>query len=286
MSATSEIVAPADATSLVNVNMSNVTKLTSTNFLMWKRQVHALCNGYDLAGYLDGSTAAPEATLTTDGVSSANPAYKHWQRQDQLLLSSLLGAISLSVQPLLSKANTCAEIWTTLTTTYAQPSRGNILQLREQLKQWKKGTKSIEEYYLGFTTRFDKLALLDSPIPHEDQLDYILNGLPEDYKQVVDQIVGRDTPPSLLVLHEKFINQELKIQTLLTASSSSLPASANFVSHKGNNNRNQSQSRSNHNSQQQRQFTPRSVSRGSHGRGYQGRCQICGVHGHSARWCS
>ncbi|XP_010518597.1 PREDICTED: uncharacterized protein LOC104793871 [Camelina sativa] len=283
MSATSEIVAPADASSLVNVNMSNVMKLTSTNFLMWKRQVHALCNGYDLAGYLDGSTTAPDATLTTEGTTTANPAYKHWQRQDQLLLSSILGAISLSVQPLLSKANTSAEIWSTLTNTYATPSRGHILQIREQLKQWKKGAKSIEDYFNGFTTRFDQLALLASPIPHEDQIDYILGGLPDEYKQVTDQIAGRDTPPSLTVLHEELINQELKIQMFLTASSS-IPASANLASHRGHNTRGLQQSRGNNTmSQPRNQFHSRSISRG---RGYQGRCQICGVQGHNARWCS
>ncbi|XP_010490132.1 PREDICTED: uncharacterized protein LOC104767861 [Camelina sativa] len=246
MSATSKIVAPADASSLVNVNMSNVTKLTSTNFLMWKRQVHALCNGYDLAGYLDGSTTAPDATLTTE-------------------------------------ANTSAEIWSTLTNTYAQPSRGHILQIREQLKQWKKGAKSIEDYFNGFTTRFDQLALLASPIPHEYQIDYILCGLPDEYKQVTDQIAESDTPPSLTVLHEKLINQELKIQTLLTASSS-IPASANLASHRGHNTRGPQQSRGNNTmSQPRNQFHSRPISRG---RGYQGRCQICGVQVHSARWCS
>ena len=33
-----------------NVNTSNVTKLTSTNYLMWSLQIHALLDGYDLAG--------------------------------------------------------------------------------------------------------------------------------------------------------------------------------------------------------------------------------------------
>lgn len=58
MSTTDELVATG-ASSLLNVNMSNVTKLTATNFLMWYRQVHALLNGYDLARYLDGSVPAP-----------------------------------------------------------------------------------------------------------------------------------------------------------------------------------------------------------------------------------
>ncbi|KAG7533403.1 Reverse transcriptase RNA-dependent DNA polymerase [Arabidopsis thaliana x Arabidopsis arenosa] len=237
MSTSSVIVATPNATTLLNINMTNVTKLTATNFLMWKRQVLAIFDGYDLAGYLDGSTLAPDAVITTAGTESPNPAYKHWKRQDQLNYAALIGAISASVQPLLSKATTTAAIWSTLHDTYANPSRSHIKVLRDQLKHWKKGTKSIEEYFQGLTIRFDELALLESPIPHEDQIDYILGGLPEDYKQVCDQIEGRERPPSLTEIHEKLINQELKIQTQLTASSS-VPITANAASYKNNNNNN------------------------------------------------
>lgn len=76
MSTSSETVVVPDSTSLLNVNMSNVTKLTANNFLMWRRQVHALLDGYDLAGYLDGSVAEPDATVTVQGVTSTNPAHK------------------------------------------------------------------------------------------------------------------------------------------------------------------------------------------------------------------
>ncbi|XP_019084271.1 PREDICTED: uncharacterized protein LOC109125922 [Camelina sativa] len=283
MSSSSEVIGTADASSLLNINMSNVTKLTATNYLMWKRQVHALCKGYDLAGYLDGSVAAPDATVTTADGSTANLAYKHWMRQDQLILSSLLGAISLSVQPLLSTAATSAEIWRTLADTYAKPSRTHVKQIREQLKHWKKASRSIEEYFQGFTTRFDQLALLDNPIAQEDQIDYILGGLPDEYKQVVDQIEGRDTTPSLTVVLEKLINQELKLQTLLTVSSP-VPVSANVASHRSNNNRNSHQSRGGSSWQSRQQSQGRD--RGSNGHGYQGRCQLCGTHGHSARWCT
>jgi len=269
--------------------MTNVTKLTPTNFLMWKRQVHALFDGYDLAGYLDGSVTAPATTITTADVESANPAHKYWKRQDKLNYAALLGAISASVQPILSKATTSAEIWSTLHETYANPSRGHIKVIREQLRNWKKGTKTIDEFFQGLTTRFDELAFLESPLLHEDQLDRILAGLPEDYRPVIEQIQGREKPPSLTEVHEKLINHELRLQTMITEPSPA-PVTANAVSYKnsGNNNRNQhrNQNRGNQTWQQQQNFSPRPDNRGSQGKGYQGRCQICGVHGHSARRCS
>lgn len=196
---------------ILNVNMSNVTKLTADNYLMWSLQVHAVLDGYELSGHLDGSTQQPEPTIRTNGATAVNPAFKVWKRQDKLIYNGLLGAISLTVQPLLSKAQTAADIWKTLADTYAMPSRGHIQLIKHQIKLWCKGTKTIDEYFQGLTTKFDQLALLGTPLPHEDHLEHILGGLPEEYKNVVDQVEGRDTPPSLTTLHEKLRTREAKL---------------------------------------------------------------------------
>lgn len=275
--------------------MTNVTKLTSTNFVMWSRQVHALFDGYDLAGHIDGSIIIPPPTLTTEGIISTNPAYTLWKRQDRLLFSALIGAVSTSLQPILSTASTAAEIWTTLSDTYAKPSRAHFKQLKHQLKYWKKDSKTIDEYLQGLTTRFDQIALLGKPLDHEDQIEYVIDGLPEDYKTVIDQIESRDTPPSLTEVHERLLNHEVKLQTVATEPVSA-PITANAATHTGhkphnNNIRNQNRyavnnRQGNRQAQtwQQQSFTPRQDNRNS--RGYQGRCQICSMYGHSARTCS
>lgn len=74
---TNETVIVSDTQSLLNVNMTNVTKLTTSNFIMWQRQVHTLFDGYDLTGYLDGFVTAPPTTVTTATGSSVNPAYNY-----------------------------------------------------------------------------------------------------------------------------------------------------------------------------------------------------------------
>ena len=134
---------------------------------MWSRQVHALLDGYDLAGYIDGFVTAPSETITTTGVLTANSAYKFWKRQDKLIYSAILGTITITIQPLLSRSNTAAEIWEKLKATYATPSWGHIQQVRQHIKQWSKGTKTITEYFQGHTTRFDELALLGKPLEHD-----------------------------------------------------------------------------------------------------------------------
>lgn len=164
---------------LLNINMTNVTKLTNSNFLMWSRQVHALLDGYDLVSFIDGSAPVPPPTITAaDGSLETNPSYTLWKRQDRLIYSSLLGAITMTLQPILSTATTASEIWKILNATYAKPSRGHVQQIRHQLRSWTKGTKPIDEYFQGLTTRFDELALLGKALDSEDQIEHILNGLP------------------------------------------------------------------------------------------------------------
>lgn len=152
---------------------------------------------------------------------------------------------------------------------------------------------SIDAYLQGFTTRFDQLALLGKPYELEDQIDYVLEGLPEEYKQVIDQIESRETSPSITEIHEKLLNFEVKLLTK-NLTPTAPPVSANAAQFRGNSNNNHhhshsSQSRNNNNTnrghqtwQQQQQFSPRPAQQS---RGYQGRCQLCGAHGHSARRC-
>lgn len=72
--------------------------------------MHALLDGYDLAGFLDVATPLPEQEIVTNGVTVPNPAYVLHKRQDELLYSAVIGAISLAIQPILSKANTTADV--------------------------------------------------------------------------------------------------------------------------------------------------------------------------------
>lgn len=197
---------------LLHVKMTNVVKFSSTNYLMWSRQVLALFAGYELSGYVDGSLASQHATvLNAEGISVPNPLLTHWTRQDRLLYSALLGVISGNLQPLVSRAQTFADVWSILVETYAKPFRGHLKQIKHQLKGWMKGNKSINEYLQGLTMRFDQLAILGKTIDQEDQVEYVLEGLPEEYKSLVDAIEGRDIPPTMTELHERLLNHEAKL---------------------------------------------------------------------------
>ncbi|XP_010501665.1 PREDICTED: uncharacterized protein LOC104778960 [Camelina sativa] len=315
VAASTEVV-PLANTSLLNINMANVTKLTASNYLMWSRQVQALLDGYDLVSFLDVACVKQDPTITKDGVTSPNPALTVWNRQDKLIYNALLGAISTYVQPLLSRASTTAEIWATLGGPVGKsavsvprldrlgtiphcgvsaPSDGlrghrtvrgcysHVRQLKQKLDGWKKGSRTIAEYFQGLIVKFDQLALLGKPETHEDQLEYILGGLPDDYKPIVDQTEARDTPPTLSELHEKLLNHEVK----LLASASNVPAfpiSANYTTNRSRPFKTNHQRSPNNQPTWSNQSHTGPTNQRSR-RPYLGRCQICGTQGHSAKHC-
>lgn len=83
-----------DATlNLLNVNMVNIAKLTSTNYMKWSLQVHSLLDGYNLAGYIDGTT--PAQTITVNDAQIVNPDFTKWHRQDRLVYSGLIGTLPI-----------------------------------------------------------------------------------------------------------------------------------------------------------------------------------------------
>lgn len=161
------------ANCLLSVNMGNITKLTNTNYLKWHRQVEALLEGHKLHHFLIKTATTSESTMTVDGVKTPNTAYGPWRRHDQLLYSAHIGAISLTIQPLVASASTTHDVWSTLSSVFGTPTRGHIKQLKFQIKSCTKGTKTIAEYMRLMKTKADELALLGKPIDQEDLIEQI-----------------------------------------------------------------------------------------------------------------
>lgn len=182
---------------LTVMNAHSVQKLTSSNYIIWKAQLEALLIGYDLHQFIDGSSnPRPTKVTTDDGRSTLNPAHITWVRQDKLLFGALVGTLSPSLGPLISRATTSKEAWDILAHTYAKPSRGHIQQLKSQIKNLTKGSTDIETYMTKYRRIIDELALLGAPLDPEDITDHILDGLDDDYKPLIDAVQARDIPIS------------------------------------------------------------------------------------------
>ena len=75
-----------------------------------------------------------------------NLEFTKWRRQNRLIYIGLISTLSPSIQSLFTNTKTSHEVWKSLSSTYASPSRSHIQQLCLQLKNFTKGNKSIDEY--------------------------------------------------------------------------------------------------------------------------------------------
>ncbi|XP_019058235.1 PREDICTED: uncharacterized protein LOC109116736 [Tarenaya hassleriana] len=119
--------------------MSNVTKLTSTNYIMWNVQIRALLEGHNLEYFILDSNIIPAAMISCDDSLVANPAFEPFRQQDRLLFFALLGTISLPLQPMVARSRSVRDAWASLAKVYGKASRGHLLQLRDQIKRSTKG---------------------------------------------------------------------------------------------------------------------------------------------------
>ncbi|XP_013598963.1 PREDICTED: uncharacterized protein LOC106306765 isoform X2 [Brassica oleracea var. oleracea] len=230
-----------------------------------QRQIRALLEGHELHHFLDAP--APLATIVVDGTASPNPDYAPWRRQDRLLYSAIIGAISLPVQPVMSSAMTTADVWNILASTYGNPTRGHIRQLKFQIKTTAKGTKTISEYLRIIKSKADELGLLGKPLDPEDLTEQILAGLSEDYKPEIDAINGRDNPISFAELHERLLNREAMILCSEAPPTGPITANATDTRPRQNWKSNNNNSRSNYTASPQ-------FNKNRNTRPYLGRCQV------------
>ncbi|RVW39862.1 Retrovirus-related Pol polyprotein from transposon RE1 [Vitis vinifera] len=78
---------------LLTINLSNITKLSSTNYLTWSLQIQSLLEGYDLHHFIDGTHTPPPPTVTITGVASQ---IRHTQLGSVKIVSSLAFSLVLS----------------------------------------------------------------------------------------------------------------------------------------------------------------------------------------------
>lgn len=221
---------PSKPFTLIQVN--NCIKLNSSNYIAWKTQLQATLLGYDLWKFVDGSYPSPPASILQDGVSVVNPAALPWFRQDRLVFGAIVGTLSQEIVPLISQTVSSADAWNVLATTYANPSRGHLKQIKQTLNHITHTTQSISSYMQSIKTCTDRLAIMGKPMDAEDIIEKVLAGLDyEQYKSVIDAINARDTPISFDELHEKLINKEVLVAAAIPAATA-LPATVNLAQHR------------------------------------------------------
>ena len=265
-STTSEISITPNANSVIVLNNHSSVKLSSNNFPAWHVHFNALLVGYDLIGYVDGTTASPAQT---------DPTYKRWKRQDQLILHAIISSVDPSIITMLGNVKTSKQAWDILTKMFASKTRARIMHLKERLSRFTKGSQSISEYLNGIKALSDELAIINSPVDDVDLVIHTLNGLGSDYREVTASLRTRENPIGFDDLHDLLSDFENYLKRDASVQETPLIATAN-TTHKGKQFYNKTPK------QYHNHTMPRSTSSGFSKRVV---CQFCDKPGHTAKVC-
>jgi hypothetical protein len=184
-------------------------KLTSQNFPSWRTQVTATLIGLELDHHIIGPENILAETIVNGQITKPNPEHLRWFRQDQMIISALLGSCSDQIQPIVSSAKTARKAWELLNSSYASHSRSRIISLKSRLAKNPRGNRSISDYLHEMKSLFDELAIAQSPMSEEDLVVHIMNQLGDNYSNLVASFRTCDTTISFSDLFEKLLDHEL-----------------------------------------------------------------------------
>lgn len=225
----------ADASSLPGPNVAHFLKLTETNYLLWLRQMRPFLNGHDLWKYVDGSYAAPCQTLAAvgDAPPEPNPAYQKWYKQDQLVVSYLTTTLTEPILSITVGHDTSHAIWECLRAHFAQQSVANASNIRFQLLDLNKGSKTISEFLQHAKSLSDSLSAIDQPVSNADLVTAVLRGLGPDYTMLVTAILNSPPLPNFTELRARLLSFESQTARSLSATPAS-PTTAFLTTHNAN----------------------------------------------------
>lgn len=128
--------------------------------------------------------------------------------QDQAILSAIQSSLTEGVSSLVIFAATSRDAWTALHTSFASQSQARAHAIRIALGEVKLHDLTVTDYFNKVTGMADTLASIGKALGPEEFTSYVLNGLSDDYDNLVENINGRDTPIQPRELYARLLATE------------------------------------------------------------------------------
>jgi hypothetical protein len=144
-----------------------------------------------------------------------------------MLLSWLHSTLSSEIMARVVGSAHAYELWNRLITYFHKQLHAKARQHRVELRSTLLDNRTIQEYLLRIRNLVDNLASIGDPIPINQHLDVILEGLPQEFGPVISVVESKfDTidiyeVESLLIAHKSCLDKFMK-KTLDDAASPNL----------------------------------------------------------------
>ncbi|KAL6217187.1 hypothetical protein ACLB2K_010404 [Fragaria x ananassa] len=205
---------PMDISKITEENISNMimVKLNRSNYTLWRLRFLRVLKKYKVYGLVEGSDSClPAFVINSRGYITdvINPAYDIWMERDRIVKLWLTSTITEDLLHNMAGKTSAMDLWLTLEKRSLGAARSHTHdQLRSQLETISKGNMSMNEYLQQIKQLGDGLAAVGAPIYGVELIQYVLNGLPEEYEPFVIDTVLRVHRTSIDELSNLLLNKE------------------------------------------------------------------------------
>lgn len=201
-------------TSFISFNQPISVKLDDKNFLIWKQQVLFAIYGHELEKYIEGPDSWPQKFTSTENAQrgGVNAEYKSWKKQDQLLMSWLLSSMTEAMLIRVVGCDMAYQVWERVQEFFASQTRAKIRQFKTELRNTKKGDKTMNDYLLKIKSLVDALISIGNPVGTAEHINYIFEGLCEEYDHFICSVNSRLEPYSVSEIEALLIAQEIRFE--------------------------------------------------------------------------
>ncbi|XP_019416470.1 PREDICTED: uncharacterized protein LOC109327775 [Lupinus angustifolius] len=189
------------------------TKLTDKNFLVWRQFILAVLRSNRAERFISDMDPPPQFLSDRDRIHHRlNPAFLSWDEQDQLLLSWILNSLSEELQPRVVGCSTSQQLWLENIEHCQAQTKARGRQLRAQLRLITKGSNTISEYFTRIKVLDDSLISIGSPITQAEHVDFILDGLSEEFQPIITAVESQYDLPTVNELQSFLLTFESRLE--------------------------------------------------------------------------
>jgi hypothetical protein len=197
---------------------NSFVRFNGKNYTSWEFQFRMFVKGKELWGHLGGSS---KAAIDPKELSS-------WEGRDAKIDSWLLSSVEPHMVNNLRGFTTVKTMWDYLRRIYYQDNSAQKFQLELDIKNYRQGKLSIEQFYFGFLNLWsDYSGLVHSQVPKEalaalqavhseSQRDQFLMKLRPMFESAKVGLINRTPVPSLEVCLGKLLCEEQRLTSQLS----------------------------------------------------------------------
>lgn len=179
--------------------------LTGENYASWNRSMKIALSAKNKFEFVDGSITKPNG--------SDPERLKLWIRNNNIIISWILNAVSKEISGSIIYLETAAEMWKELRERFQQSNGPRIFQIKRNLMNLNQGQDNVSTYYTKFKMLWEELSnystLCTCNVAKDlEQTMSFLMGLNDSYAQLRGQVLLMDPIPSVNRIFSLVIQEE------------------------------------------------------------------------------